>query len=294
MLLTLTNCPVCKSAAIHEVLKAVDHTVSKESFVVFECKDCTHRFTNPVPDSNSIGPYYKSEAYVSHTNTNKGLVNRAYQIVRKWTLKRKLRMIVGETSKASGNLLDIGSGAGAFLATMKNANWNAIGLEPDPDAREVALRDFAVESLPIEELQKLEPAQFDAITMWHVLEHVHDLDGYMKKLHELMKPDARLLIAVPNYTSWDARKYGSAWAAYDVPRHLYHFSPQSMHKLLELNGFKLLKMKRMPFDSFYVSMLTERHKKGNLVFALWNGFCSYCAAVFDRKQCSSIIYVIRK
>ncbi|MEM7039314.1 MAG: class I SAM-dependent methyltransferase [Bacteroidota bacterium] len=222
------------------------------------------------------------------------MINRLYQMVRKITLKSKRNLVQRASGKKKGVMLDIGSGAGAFLATMKTAGWNVTGLEPDEGARQVAINDFGVEARPIEDFMGLEENAVDVITMWHVLEHVHELDAYMEKMHRLLKSDGTLLIAVPNYNSHDAKKYGEMWAAYDVPRHLYHFCATSMKALLERHGFKLQEMKRMPFDSYYVSMLSERYKKGNLVHAFWNGFCSYWVALLNKERCSSIIYVIKK
>ena len=293
-MLSRTECPVCKSSDFSAVLSAKDYTVSGEVFVIQHCNACTHRFTSPVPDAGEIGPYYKSESYISHSNTNKGFINRAYQTVRKITLKGKRRLVESSSGKRGGKLLDIGSGAGAFLATMKEAGWTVKGLEPDEDARMVAMRDFQVESQPTDELMGLQEGSWDVVTMWHVLEHVHDLDDYIEKIFKLLKPDGLFLIAVPNYTSADAVHYQAGWAAYDVPRHLYHFSPRSMQHLLERNRFKLLDMKRMPFDSFYVALLSERYKGGSMLAAFWHGFRSYLVALGNKGRCSSIIYVIKK
>lgn len=294
MLITLEHCPVCKSKDFKEVFKAKDYTVSQELFSVQHCSSCTHRFTSPVPDQASIGPYYKSEAYISHTNTKQGFISSLYQMVRKRTMKSKQVLVCTKVGKAKGDLLDIGSGAGAFLSTMKIAGWNVLGLEPDPDARAVAQRDFGVEAKPIELLMQLDEEQYDAVTMWHVLEHVHELDAYIIQIKKILRPGGRWFVAVPNYTSKDAEIYGNGWAAYDVPRHLYHFSPDSMKRMLELNGLKLLEMKRMPYDSFYVSLLSERYRGGGVVSAFWNGFRSYLAASGNEKRCSSLIYVIGK
>ncbi len=293
-MIAYTHCPVCGSQDFKEVLKAKDYTVSKEMFGISHCNGCTHRFTNPVPSQLEIGPYYKSEDYVSHTNTSKGFIHRLYQMVRKVTLQGKRRLLQSETGKKTGKHLDIGSGAGAFLATMQNAGWDCLGLEPDPDARQVAERDFAVKTKPVEELFQLEDDHYDAITMWHVLEHVHQLDSYMTKLKSLLKVGGRIFIAVPNYRSFDAEYYQAIWAAYDVPRHLYHFCPDSMRQLLERHGLKLEGMRRMPFDAYYVAMLTERHKGGSLLKAVWIGWCSYWVALFDKERSSSVIYLIRK
>ncbi|HHG86554.1 MAG TPA: class I SAM-dependent methyltransferase [Bacteroidetes bacterium] len=291
---TYSQCPVCKSKDFSEVFKAKDYTVSQEQFSIHHCKDCSHRFTNPIPTESEISPYYKSEAYVSHTNTSKGMINRLYQIVRRFTLRGKKKLVISASGKQTGVMLDIGSGAGAFLAEMKNAKWKAEGLEPDEDARKVAKTDFQVDARPISDFYELEEGKYDVVTMWHVLEHVHELDTYMEKILKLLKPGGTFLIAVPNYDSWDADRYQEEWAAYDVPRHLYHFRPESMKTLLKRTGFRLKRMKWMPYDSFYVSMLSERNRNGNIVRGIWNGFCSFLVALFRTERCSSVIYVAKK
>lgn len=293
-MITYTHCPVCQGTDFAEVLQAIDYTVSKTKFGIHHCKGCQHRFTNPVPSQEEIGPYYKSADYVSHTNTSKGLIFRLYQMVRKITLRSKRRLLQSQTGKTMGSHLDVGSGAGAFLATMKAAGWETLGLEPDPDARAVAERDFGVMARPVEELFDQGSDRFDAITMWHVLEHVHALDAYMQQLKSCLKQDGRLFIAVPNYSSRDGSSYGAEWAAYDVPRHLYHFCPDSMRSLLSRHGLRLVGMKRMPFDAYYVSMLTERNRGGSLIAAVWNGWRSNLASLFDKERCSSLIYIVAK
>lgn len=291
---TYATCPVCKSTQIQEVLRAKDHTVSKEDFSVYHCANCTHRFTNPVPGAADIGPYYQSEEYISHSNTSKGFINWAYQLVRKRTLRSKRNLVKGITGKQQGKLLDIGAGTGAFLSAMKTAGWETIGLEPDAGARQVAKETWGVDLQPIENFFHLENESVDAVSMWHVLEHVHELDAYLEKIYALLKPGGKWLVAVPNYTSWDADKYQEGWAAYDVPRHLYHFSPKSMQTLVERGNFKLIGTKRMPFDSFYVSMLSERYKNGSMIKGVWNGFCSYISASGNKNRCSSLIYLMEK
>lgn len=290
---TYSECPVCKSKAFAKVLTATDYTVSKEQFDIHHCNDCQHRFTNPVPKEAAIGPYYQSEEYISHSNTSKGLINRLYHIVRKRALRSKRKLAQSASGKQTGRLLDIGSGAGAFLAEMKAAGWTVDGIEPDEGARAVAKKDFGVIAQPSDAFFGLEEGQYDVVTMWHVLEHVHQLDGYMEKIAKLLKPGGTLLIAVPNYNSLDAERYKAGWAAYDVPRHLYHFCKTSMQRLLERHQYQLRKIRMMPFDSFYVCMLSERYKNGSMIRGIWNGFCSYVVAVFKKERCSSIIYVIK-
>jgi 2-polyprenyl-3-methyl-5-hydroxy-6-metoxy-1,4-benzoquinol methylase len=291
-----THCPVCGSAAINTVLSAKDHTVSGETFTITECKDCTVRFTRDVPDAASISPYYKSENYISHTNTSKGLINRLYQSVRKRTLKQKRKLVQKALGMQQGALLDVGSGTGAFVKYMQQNGWQVTGLEPDADARKVATEVNKVTLQDISMFYELPPFSFDAITLWHVMEHVHDLQQYVQQLKNLLKINGRLFIAVPNYTSADAAVYKENWAAYDVPRHLYHFSPKSMQVLMERNGLKLLDHKPMWYDSFYISLLSSQYKNGkaSLVGAFLNGLRSNYKAMGDVKKCSSVIYVVGK
>jgi len=193
-----------------------------------------------------------------------------------------------------GRLLDLGSGTGAFVREMMQHGWVVTGLEPDPGAREVARQTFHCELKNTDELFKLESHSFDAITLWHVLEHVHDLQKNVQQLKNLLKENGRLMVAVPNYSSFDASVYKQYWAAYDVPRHLYHFSPPSMKVLVENNGMRIIGYKPMWFDSYYVSLLSSKYKNGkpNWLSAYWNGSVSNLLAMVNKKKCSSIIYII--
>lgn len=291
-----TSCPCCNSEKINEVLVAKDYTVSKEDFSIWECVNCTVRFTQNIPDAASIAPYYQSSAYVSHTDTKEGLVNQLYHIVRNFTLKTKRDLLQQQTGLQQGHLLDIGAGTGAFAQTMKEAGWQITGLEPDASARTIAKQKFGLLLQMPNKLYTLPQAQFDAITMWHVLEHVHDLHSYLEQFNVVLKPQGKIFIAVPNYTSGDASSYKKHWAAYDVPRHLYHFSPKSIDILAASKGFTVKAYKPMWFDSFYVSMLSEQCKNGsgNLVMAFLNGLLSNLQALFNVKKCSSVIYVLSK
>ena len=291
-----TGCPICNSSNIQEQLSAKDYTVSQNIFSIWHCNACTARFTQDVPDQDAIGAYYASENYISHSDTKKGIINNLYHMVRKRTLGAKRRMVINETGITKGAILDIGCGTGAFLNTMQEAGWNITGLEPDTIARTKAAELYNIQPQEPAKLFDLTPATFNAITMWHVLEHVHELHAYIKQIEKLLAPGGKAFIAVPNYTSKDAEIYSAHWAAYDVPRHLYHFSPQSIETLLAQHGLKLTAVKPMWFDSFYVSMLSEQYKngKGNIVKAFLNGFISNLQAWGNIRKCSSVIYVISK
>jgi 2-polyprenyl-3-methyl-5-hydroxy-6-metoxy-1,4-benzoquinol methylase len=288
-----SQCPVCGSQDIHPLLTVTDHSVSKEEFNIWQCGNCTLRFTQDVPDAESIVPYYKSQDYISHTNTDKGLLNKLYKKVRNHTLEKKAKLIQQYT-KSKGDLLDVGAGTGAFLNTMQVKGWNITGLEPDEGARSMANKLYGLKLLDISSLETLPSNSFDVITLWHVLEHIHNLHGYFKELQRLLKKDGRLFIAVPNFESVDASIYKSYWAAYDVPRHLYHFSPRAMEEFVKKHEMRIEAKLPMWFDSFYISLLSSKYRSGRTkwVSALANGLYSNFKALLNKDRCSSIIYVI--
>ncbi|MEP6747121.1 MAG: class I SAM-dependent methyltransferase [Bacteroidota bacterium] len=295
-IITRNVCPVCNATAIIKKLNAEDYTVSHQKFEVWQCNNCSLRFTQNIPDLSSVATFYQSDSYISHSGTKQGIINKLYHLVRKTTLKRKLRLVEKSTGVQKGNLLDIGAGTGAFASTAELAGWQVTGLEPDSAARQRAADLHGMHLENTEALFQLPAEEFDAITMWHVLEHVHELHEYINKIKLLLKKNGRALIAVPNYTSHDAELYKEFWAAYDVPRHLYHFSPASIKKLLELHELKLVAVAPMWYDSFYISMMSEQYKKGknNLIAAVWNGLRSNLTALFNKERCSSLIYIIGK
>ncbi len=295
-LIHYSTCPACSSSLIQSTFSAEDYTVSNELFAIWNCNNCSLQFTQDVPDLNNIIPYYQSNSYVSHSDTKEGLINQLYHLVRTYTLKQKYKLIKNSTKLSKGKLLDIGAGTGAFANTMKKNGWEVIGLEPDITAREQAIKNYQLQLDLPNSIDHLKAASFNAITLWHVLEHVHDLKGYWNHFKKLLSNQGQLIIAVPNYTSQDAQHYGQYWAAYDVPRHLYHFSPQSIEQLASQYGFTLKSIHPMWFDSFYVSMLSEQYKNGksNLLKAFWNGLLSNYKAIFNNCKCSSVIYVFTK
>ncbi len=289
-------CPFCQSGDIHQKFVVKDYTVSGKAFTIFQCRQCQGAFTQDVPGQDEIGPYYASENYISHSDTQQGFINKAYHMVRSRTLVQKRKMLQSITQKDKGTIADIGCGTGAFLDTMQQVGWQITGFEPDETARQNAKRLYNISPLPSPEIYNQPAESFDAVTMWHVLEHVHELHAYIEQVKKILKPNGRFVVAVPNYTSADAAQYQQYWAAYDVPRHLYHFSPASMTQLMKQHGLQVIATKPMWFDSFYVSMLSEEYRNGksNIVGAFLNGLASNFKALFDKKRCSSVIYVIRK
>ena len=274
-------------------MTAKDYTVSGEHFEIWQCDNCTLRFTQNIPDIDAIGRYYQSENYISHSDSNKGTINNLYHKVRKRTLVKKRKLVEQFTGKKKGKILDVGSGIGAFLDTMAKDGWEVTGLEPEPGARNKARELYNIDTLPANEIYKLPEQSFDAITLWHVLEHVHDLHGYMTTLKNLLRTGGKLFIAVPNYKSYDAKHYGQYWAAYDVPRHLYHFSPKAMVKLWNIHRMQVNSLQPMWYDSFYVSILSEQYKSGHpqIPAAAVQGMLSNMNALLSKRRCSSLIYI---
>lgn len=292
-MLTIEKCLVCGSNTFEPFLVCKDYTVSKESFNIVSCKSCSFKFTNPRPEDSVLGDYYKAEEYVSHTNTKKGLVNRLYHIVRNYTLKKKIKLISSYVSR--GTILDYGCGTGMFLSACKNAGWETVGMEPDDNARKMGLeKGLSVFSSKDKVNAHIVNKQFDAITLWHVLEHVTDMPETLSFFNAKLKKNGVLIIAVPNHVSYDAQIYKEYWAAYDVPRHLHHFDLKSMKTVVEKYGFELIETKPMKFDSFYVSMLSEKYKTGtvNLFRAFMNGLKSNLKAK-DSHSYSSTIYIFK-
>ncbi len=276
-----------------------DYTVSRETFAIVRCNRCGFKFTNPRPDELQILNYYESDDYISHSNTKKGLVNWLYQKVRSITLNQKLRLIrsvSGDRRPETVNLLDIGCGTGEFLNRCARAGYKTMGVEPSLRAKKFAIENYRLDVAGEEMLKQLEPERFDVITMWHVLEHVHRLHDRVEELKKLLKRDGVLVIAVPNCSSWDAHHYKEFWAAYDVPRHLYHFTPPDIQSLFFLHAMKVEKILPMKFDSYYVSMLSEKYETGSpkMLRSTWNGFLSNLKAKKTGQEYSSQIYIIRK
>ncbi len=290
-----TNCPICKESKFHITLTCKDYTVSKKEFNITQCNSCGFEFTNPIPLESEIGSYYESEEYISHSNTSKGLINKLYQTVRSQTLKEKINILKNLSSKRE--LLDIGSGTGEFLNEANKSNYNTIGIEPSKKARDNSIKNYNLNVSEEPYLKELKDNSFDFITMWHVLEHVYHLNDRVKEIYRLLSNGGFAIIAVPNCESYDAKKYKEYWAAYDLPRHLYHFKQKDITSLFKQNGFEYVKTLPMRFDSYYVSMLSEKYKNNSLglIKAFYNGFISNLkASAGGTPGYSSQIYIFRK
>jgi len=289
------NCPICDNTNFSKSLNCKDYTVSHKVFSIVNCKNCGFRFTNPIPKEENIGEFYKSDDYISHSNTKKGIVNKMYQTVRNLTLVRKVNLLKKESS--GKKLLDIGCGTGEFLNKCQKENYDCIGIEPSEEAKDYAEKNYGLKVKSESYIANINNNSIDIITMWHVLEHVYHLNERINEIDRILKKDGVLIVAVPNYTSYDAQYYKKHWAAYDLPRHLYHFSPKDIKKLFQKHGFKLTQTLPMKYDSYYVSMLSEKYKtnNSNLLKAFYRGFISNVKARRSSEhKYSSQIYILRK
>jgi 2-polyprenyl-3-methyl-5-hydroxy-6-metoxy-1,4-benzoquinol methylase len=289
-------CPVCGGSDFLHFLTCTDHFVSGEKFSIKECRSCGFKITEDVEDEENIGHYYHSEEYISHSNTSKGLVNAVYHRVRKFMLKRKRQLVERAAGMRIGQILDVGAGTGYFLNEMSQNGWQTSGTEKSSEARQFAKSEFRLDLNETRDLFKMKDKTFDVITLWHVLEHIHEPEKNMHAFQRLLKREGKLIIAVPNHLSYDARHYKEFWAAYDVPRHIWHFAPMQMKLFGEKYNFKLSGIKTMPFDSFYVSMLSEKYEKSNLPFfgGIIHGKISWLNSLVNPKNCSSVIYIFEK
>ncbi len=288
----IVECPICEQKAFKTFLQSKDYFLSQEDFKVDQCEHCGLVFTNPYPAAEHLPDYYDSPDYLSHTANKTNPIAWVYNYLRGLNIKKKFKLV---SENSSGNsLLDIGCGTGELLNYFKGKEWHTRGIEPYPSAREFANTQYGlhVEDEPM--LDTIGDQSFDVVSMWHVLEHVADLNARMQQLSRIIRKDGLLLIAVPNIESPDAKHYGHLWAGLDLPRHLFHFSKNSMEALLSKHGFQLKQAVPMTFDAYYVSMLSEKYRGNKFPYwkAFQNGFKSNKQARNDNNY-SSMIFVAK-
>ena len=295
-IVNITECPLCGKTLFKKSATCIDHYVTGESFDICRCLHCGFLFTQNVPCESEIGKYYDTSDYISHSDTHKGIINSIYHQVRRYMLSKKARLIERISGLNKGVLLDIGTGTGYFSGFMKKRGWQVYATEKSPQARNFAEKQFKIHVDEPEMLNDYKKNSFDVITLWHVMEHLERLNQTWEKLNFLLKERGILLIAVPDPNSFDANKYKNMWAAYDVPRHLWHFTPSTMQQFGAKHGFILAETHAMPFDVFYISILTEKYKKSRspLLKGLINGTKGWLSSMARKEQSSSIIYIFRK
>lgn len=287
------KCPWCGSENAQLHLELKDLFLTQEPFKILECKECRLLYTTPRPNKDEIGRYYKSEEYYSHQENKEGFIPKVYEKVKSVNLKNKYGIVT--EGKEKGKALDIGCGVGDFLHTMEQHGWDCTGVEPSEDAKVIAKKRIKGQLLSSEEQENLPDSSFDIITMWHVLEHVDDIRWQIQQLHRLCKPGGRIIIALPNYKSYDGQYYKAEWAAYDVPRHLNHFNKETIIKIFERNGLRHIKTEKLVWDAYYISYMSEKYRKHSLPLlrGAFRGLVSNCKA---RKtgEWSSLVYVFER
>ncbi len=307
-IVTINKCPICGSSEIAKVFDAIDHFSTKEIFPVCDCKNCSFRFTNNFPSEDIVGRYYDSPDYISHSDSKKGFINYLYHFFRRHMLKKKVNLVSncvlepGHSQKIQSKnnirLLDIGCGTGYFLNTARERGYDVSGIERDISARERAIRYFGLDVKDEQSLWKIESESFDVVTLWHVLEHMQNLNEVVDKLKNILTSNGILVLALPNYKSYDANIYEEFWAAYDIPRHLWHFNPDTIENLLSKYQFKIIKRVAMPLDAYYISMLSEKYKGSSKIAqyfrAIYIGAVGFIRSQKNIKNSSSVIYIAKK
>ena len=287
------KCPWCGSEKAQINLWLKDEFLSKEDFHICECLNCGLSYTMPRPDKEKIGEYYKSEEYYSHQENKKGFIPRLYESVKKVNLKHKYKLATQGMSV--GKMLDIGCGVGDFLHTAEEQGWACTGVEPSEDAKSIAKTRIKADIINSEALENIPDESFDVITMWHVLEHVDDLKWQIEQLYRLTKTGGRIVIAVPNYKSYDGQYYKELWAAYDVPRHLNHFNRNTLTKMFKSQGLNLIRTDKLIWDAYYISYMSEQYKHHSLplIRGAIRGCISNCHARRSGEW-SSMVYIFEK
>ena len=273
-------------------MKCLDYMKSQETFTLEKCDDCQFIMTNPRPEEESLWEYYKFDDYISHSDTKKGLVSKCYHIVRGWNIKYKTNLL----GDKKGKLLEIGSGTGKLLAKCKEIGWDVIGIEPSAEARKIAKETNGIELLKDLEKAELKEGSVNTVMLWHVLEHLPNLNETFKSINKLLKKNGKLIVAVPNSKAYDDIKYQENWADYDVPRHLSHFQKETLTRIAEKYNFNVAKVKPMWFDSFYTSLLSEKIKSGkfNYIKGFSTGLKSNLKAMLKTGEFSSLIFILEK
>ncbi len=288
-------CPLCGDERIRDLMTCPDCLTHRGSFRVAGCETCGFRFLNPYPSRDDIGVFYAAEDYVPVSNTTKGWINKGYHLARRIMLRAKRGLVTRHSRRVTGRLLDIGCGTGEFAGYMLSSGWEAQGVEPCKPARESAQKRFGLPVADVSEQPALPDGHYDVITLWHALEHAHDLNHSMREVSRLLAPDGTVFIGVPNHACYDAEYYGAHWAAYDAPRHLYHFVPDTLRRLADKHGFTVTALLPLLFDPLYIPLLTEKGREdGSYLRGLYVAAISFFQSLMDAERCSAVTYVLRK
>ncbi len=287
----ITECPVCGNPKFSKYMETKDYFFTKEEFSLSICDGCSFVFTNPIP--RDISRYYETEEYLSHHSAKKGIISSIYSRIRSLNIKRKYSLVT--TYNSTGKILDIGCGTGELLSYFNTMGWKIMGIEPDENARQFAINTNKIEVGAESQINEITDSSYDVVSMWHVLEHVGDLNRRIEDVKRITKDNGTMFFALPNLNSPDAKKYGRHWSALDVPRHLYHFTQETFETLISKHGLELIHAEPMKFDAYYVSLLSEKYlnKKLPIISAALAGARSNNIAKKDNNY-SSMVFVVKK
>jgi 2-polyprenyl-3-methyl-5-hydroxy-6-metoxy-1,4-benzoquinol methylase len=289
-------CPVCRATKTTDLFRAKDHLVSGREFLIRKCTECGMGWTADPPQEEEAGVYYASAGYISHTDSKQSLADRLYHIARKFMLRRKGKLVNSAVGKSDGIIIDIGSGTGYFAAFMKKRGWQVTGIEISEQARNYSVERFGISAIGPGQVRDLPSAYADCITFWHVLEHLYNPAGWLVEARRILKDEGRCIIALPNFASADAEWFGERWAALDVPRHLWHFTPDSFRQFAEKEGFVCERTSALPLDLFYISSLSYRNTGNRLSLArgVLTGLIIALRGLSRRESASSLVFVLSK
>ena len=269
-------------------MKIKDHFLSQETFEVKPSMYPGILETVPKPSEDKLADYYDSLDYISHQTQSKSLKDKIYQSVKSLMIQRKKSQIL--KFYKTGKILDIGAGTGDFLEAFEDDKWEKFAIEPSEKLHPVFKQKNILRQ---NELSNFDDDSFEIITLWHSLEHISNLEHTLLEIKRILKPKGVIFIAVPNHKSYDAKFYKTYWAAWDVPRHLWHFSRTGLKTLFSDYHLKCIQEKAMPFDSYYVSLLSETYRPNGLkVRAFLIGLLSNLKASINNEY-SSITYVLK-
>ena len=289
----LDRCPACGSPDIGSYTTITDHYYSKENFDIAACKGCGLRFTQNRPAPEEIGRYYDSENYASHDSGKKASVFlKVYQMARDYMLGLKFNL-VRQFKPEWKQVLDYGTGEGFFTEYLLKKGKDASGIEPSAVARE-NFKSRTGKTL-FEDIDAL-PADktFQVITLWHVLEHIHTLRETMEKLTERLEQKGIIVIAIPNQKAKDLEAFGPHWAAWDVPRHLYHWDTDSLSAFMKSLGLVRIHTGQLPLDPFYIGMISARYAGKGAVSGILTGLKSYFHGKSNPAEGSTLLTIWMK
>lgn len=289
-------CPACGGTDHVDLYNAKDHLVSGKEFLIRKCNACDMGWTVDPPAESDAGAYYVSEEYISHTDRKQSISDYLYHIARSFMLGRKKRLVTSVTGKSTGVLVDIGSGTGYFASYMKEKGWEVTAIEISDTARKYSESRFGLKAIPPEEIRNLPSGSADCLTFWHVLEHLYDPLGWMTEAGRILSDNGKCIIALPNFSSTDSEWFGQRWAALDVPRHLWHFTPEALRHFAARNGFACEQVAPLPLDLLYISILSYRNQGRSLalVRGLLTGAFLACGSLLRTEKSSSLVYMLTK